>query len=111
MDTTDSTVKTVLELFWQGVSQKQICSRLKLSHAKVTQILVSAGAYDTEESTLFAKGYTISEIAKILDKKESSVVCRLPYRKGLYNADHPTVNAMRIRLWRSKKHNRGEAND
>lgn len=103
MDTMDVTVQSVLRLFEQGVSQKQICARLKLSHTKVTQILVTAGALETEESKLYAQGYTVEEIAQKLKKKPNSVKVRLPYSKGVYNAEYPTINALRIRKHRAAK--------
>lgn len=46
---------------------------------------------------------TVPEIAQILGKSEKAVFCRVPYEKGMYGAEYPTINALRIRKCRGKE--------
>jgi len=99
----DATITAVIRLREQGCSLAEISRRLKISHNKVTQILVTAGLYNTEEARLYAQGLTVPEIAARLDKSEKSVRQRVPYSKGMYNAEYPTTNALKIRALRRKE--------
>lgn len=99
----DATIQSVIRLWEQELSQKEISRRLRISEQKVCKILVTVGAIETEESRMIKSGLTVSEIAEKLGKSEKSVICRIPYEKGLYNAEYPTINAIRIRKCRDKK--------
>ena len=97
----DATFTAVSRLWEQGCSQKEICLRLNLSNSKVRKILVTIGAIETNESNLYAAGKTVEEIAEITGKTMHAVNSRIPYSKGIYNAEYPTINAMRIRKSRN----------
>lgn len=99
----DATIQSVIRLWEQELSQKEISRRLRISEQKVCKILVTVGAIETEESRMIKSGLTVSEIAEKLGKSEKSVICRIPYEKGIYNAEYPTINAIRIRKCRDKK--------
>lgn len=99
----DATFQSVLRLWEQDISQKEIARRLRISPQKVCKILVTAGAIETAESNLQKQGLTVQQIAERLEKSEKAVICRLPYDKGIYNAEYPTVNALKIRKCREKK--------
>lgn len=86
----DATFQSVLRLWEQDCSQKEIARRINISEQKVCKILVTAGAVETEESKLQKEGYTVDQIAEKLGKSEKAVICRLPYDKGIYNAEYPT---------------------
>lgn len=101
----DATVQSVLRLWEQDFSQKEIARRINISEQKVCKILVTAGAIETEESKLLKAGLTVKQIAEKLEKSEKAVICRLPYEKGIYNAEYPTINALKIRKCRNKKSN------
>ena len=98
----DAAFTAVSRLWEQGCSQKEISGRLHISQAKVRKILVTVGAIETVESRLYAAGKTVQEIAAITGKTENAVMGRIPYSKCLYNAEYPTINAMRIRKCRDK---------
>ena len=98
----DATFTAVLRLWEQELSQKEIARRLNVSEQKVRRILLTAGAIETDESRLFASGMSVSDIAAKLGKSEKAVVQRLPYSKGMYNAEYPTANALRMRSYREK---------
>ena len=98
----DATIQSVIRLWEQELSQKEISRRLGISEQKVCKILVTVGAIETVESRMIKSGLTVSEIAEKLGKSEKSVICRIPYEKGIYNAEYPTINAIRIRKCRDK---------
>lgn len=102
-DMMDATFTAVLRLWEQDCSQKEIARRLNLSEQKVRKILVTAGAIETEESKLYAKGYTAAQIMELTGKSDSAVCSRIPYSKGMYSAEYPTINALRIRKCRQKQ--------
>lgn len=107
---TDSTFSTVSQLWEHDFSKKEIARKLNLSHGKVTKILVTIGAIETEEAQMLASGMTVKEIAAKLDKTEHAVFCRVPYSKGVYDSDNPTPNAIRIRECRARKQELNENN-
>lgn len=96
----DSTVAAVVDMWASGSSMKGIVRQLGLSLSKVRRILVDNGLVDTDESLLYADGYTSAEIAQMMGKTKNAVQGRIPYEKGMYNRDSPTTNAMRIRACR-----------
>lgn len=101
----DATETAVIRLHEQGLSDNKIAQRLGIGYQKVTQILINAGLKETDESKMFADGKTVSEIAAALGKSEKAVLARIPYTKGMYGAEYPTVNAIRIRKSRERKEN------
>lgn len=102
---TDAIFESVAELWCKGFSRKQIALRLQISHHKVRKILLTLGAIDTQESLLFADGLSLKQIAEATGKTVKTVSNRVPYIKGNYNADMPTINALRIRASREKGKN------
>lgn len=99
----DATEIAVQRLYEQGYSPNMIARRIGISVQKTTKILINIGAIVTDECRLQKDGLTISEIAERLGKSEKAVLARLPYSKGLYNAEYPTTNALRIRRCRNKR--------
>nr|DAG56365.1 MAG TPA: Protein of unknown function (DUF1670) [Caudoviricetes sp.] len=98
----DATYTAVLRLWEQEHSIKDISRRLNISHGKVLKILVTAGAVETAESKMYSQGKSTAEISEALNKSEKAVSCRIPYEKGMYGAEYPTINALRIRKCREK---------
>lgn len=96
----DSTVAAVVDMWASGSSMKGIVRQLGLSLSKVRRILVDNGLVGTDESLLYADGYTPAEIAQMMGKTKNAVQGRIPYEKGMYKRDSPTTNAMRIRACR-----------
>lgn len=78
-----------------------------ISASKVKKILISEGVYENDTlrkvQKLYKSGKTPDEISQILNIKKSCVNLYLPYKKGVYNSDTPTINAERIRRCRQKK--------
>lgn len=98
----DATVQSVVRLWEQEYSRKEIARRMRISEQKVCKILVTVGAIETDEAMMFRDGYTVSQIAELLEKSEKAVIARIPYQKCIYDAEYPTINAIRIRKCRSK---------
>lgn len=98
----DATFTAVARLWEQKCSQREIANRLNISEPKVRKILITIGAIETDESQLFATGLSIEEIADKLGKSPKAVLGRLPYTKGQYGAEYPSINALRIRKSREK---------
>ena len=99
----DATYTSVIRLWEQQCSQKEIARRLNLSEAKVRKILITAGFVKTPESVMLADGLTPAEIAAKLGKSLKAVNGNLPYSKGMYDAEYPSINALRIRQSRENK--------
>lgn len=99
----DATFRAVIRLYAHEYSLKEIARRLEISEQKARKILITVGIIETVESKMLASGKSVSEIASILGKTENAVHARIPYSKGQYNAEYPTVNALRIRKCRQNK--------
>lgn len=99
----DATFTAVLRLWEQQCSQKEIARRLMISRQKVKKILLTAGCINTDDAALAEAGKTIPEIMELTGKSQSAVCANLPYDKGMYGAEYPTINALRIRECRKRK--------
>ena len=98
----DATFAAVARLWEQHCSVREIARRVKISEAKVNKILLTIGAVSPDDSKLLAAGLSVDAIAARLGKSCKAVLARLPYSKGQYGAEYPTVNALRIRRSREK---------
>lgn len=99
----DATFTSIIRLWEQGYTQTQIGRKLNLSLGKVRKILLTVGLIETEESKFLKQGLTVEEIAEKLGKTVGAVSGRIPYKKGMYNAEYPSENALKIRETRNKK--------
>ena len=98
----DATITSVVRLWEQQCSQREISRRLGISEQKVKKVLITAGCLKTRESILAQQGKTVAEIMEITGKGYTAVVSNLPYVKGIYNAEYPTINAIRIKKCRER---------
>lgn len=87
-------------------SLDEVSCKFGISKGKVKKILATEGAYENETlrrvRELSATGKSTQEIAEELKISRSCVNMYLPYKKGAYGSDTPTINAMRIREYRKK---------
>lgn len=104
----DNIADRIVRLYDADVSQKEIARMLKISYQTVRKTLCTAGRIETREMRMQADGMTPEKIAKELDKTVKAVNSRLPYTKGQYKGDTPTINALRIRACRDRKKERKE---
>lgn len=100
----DATYTTILRLWEQDLTRNQIASRMGISKQKVSRVLITVGAVETEEAALYEQGYTVEQIMQELGKSRKAVITRLPYIRCMYDAEYPTMNAIKIRRWREKQH-------
>lgn len=103
----DALITSVVRLHEQGVVNKAIAKRLKISEQKVRKILITAGAWSSARSEkiqeLQKAGKSLDEIAETLGITRNAVISYLPYDRGMKNAEYPTLNALKIRASREKK--------
>lgn len=87
-------------------SMKQTAKKFDLSVGKIRKILITTGNYYSSRASVIAErfenGETPKQIAEILSVSLQTVNNYLPYTKGHYNGNNPTINAIRIRKYRKK---------
>ena len=102
--------ETVIRLYSQNVSIKEMERRKICSLSKARKILISAGIYPTARSVqikeMIEAGATVPEIAKSFGVSVKAVNAYLPYVRGMKNAEYPSINALRIRACRARKRER-----
>lgn len=103
----DALQQTVVRLFEQGLSIKKIAVRTDSSEQKIRKILISLGLYTSEIAKniadMTAQGMGIKQIADALGISQKAVQAHMPYIKGAYGKEYPSINALRIRKCRAKK--------
>lgn len=92
---------------------KSIAAELEIAPHKARKLLITAGIRDGEEYysnarcgqilSLHREGKSMSEIMAVTGLNRTSVCCYLPYTKGLYNAKELSLDAERIRRYRSRQ--------
>ena len=91
----------------QGLSIKEIASRLDFNEHKIIKILVTAGTYENETYTQVKRlrelGLSDAEIMSELGIGRATINDYTPYTKGIYGLNNPTENAKRIRKSRGKE--------
>lgn len=84
-----------------------VANDLQITPIKVRKMLITAGYYSTAISrkvqALRDEGYSVQEIMEETGLKKASVNGYLPYTKGAYNLDRPTLYAEQGRLFRTRK--------
>lgn len=97
----------VVDLADQGLSLRKISKITGISQQKARRILISNDAWSSpqadEIAKLVASGLTVDEISEKLHLSRSIVISYLPYKKGPYYSDDPSINALRVRKCRDKK--------
>ena len=103
----DALQQTIVRLSEQGITVKQIARRTGTSEQKVRRVLITMGLWSSPLSErihrMHSSGKTLVEIAAALGMTRNNVTSYLPYNKGMYNAEYPTTNALRIRACRESK--------
>lgn len=84
-----------------------VANALNVTPIKVRKMLITAGFYSTEMSrkvqAMRECGYSIQRITEETGLKKASVNGYLPYSKGAYNLDNPSLYAEQGRLFRTRK--------
>lgn len=99
-------VNEIVKRYKQGTAINLISDTAQTSVSKVVKILVTEGVYSSDTYDMIKElrmdGVPDSEIAKICGLGKSAMDMYTPYRKGVYNSDNPTDNALRIRKSRDR---------
>lgn len=99
-------IDQVIEYYNQCLSMRQTANYFEVNQQKIKKMLITGGAYETPVSKkiieLYNSGFTPEKIQEKLKISHSTVFANLPYLKGQYNSDNPTINAIRIRKCRNK---------
>lgn len=114
----DDLLQKAVELFEEPFDDRQersedapslsyVAESLGISKPKARKLLITAGYYSTALSRQIQKlqneGLSISEIVERTGLGQTSVHCYLPYSKGAYNLENPTLYAEQGRLYRKRK--------
>ncbi len=103
----DSKFQEVTSLFDQGLSMRSIARHTGLPRQVVRRILITTGQYESENAAYLRKrseqGATIEDVAKELGITTKALIQHTPYKKGRYNLETPSPNAIRIRACRARK--------
>lgn len=104
---TSSLVEETIKMYQNGIGVKNIAAMHCISYEKTVKILVTAGVYTSEIydniKQLRESGKSDPEVCEIMAITADALNRYTPYKKGLYNSEHPTINALRIRRCREKK--------
>ena len=88
-------------------SISQVAARMGTSRMRVRKLLITAGYYTTDTSRkvqkLFDQGMSVQDISKKLKLGRSAVHNMLPYKKGIYKLEDPTLNAEQCQQFQSRK--------
>lgn len=101
------TVDKIIAYYSSCESMKETARKFGLSHQKIRKILITAGKFSSPQTNMIMslneRGLSAEEIAKKMNVTKKCVLSYLPYSKGMYYADNPTENALRIRKCKEKK--------
>lgn len=101
------TVDKIIAYYSGCESMKETARKFGLSHQKIRKILITAGKFSSPQTNMIMSlnemGLSAEEIAKKMNVTKKCVLSYLPYSKGMYYADNPTENALRIRKCKEKK--------
>ncbi|MDK6688344.1 hypothetical protein QP246_02580 [Aerococcus urinae] len=97
----------IVKTYQETGSLRETAEVVGVGWQKVRKILITAEVYGSRDAedikALYQDGFSEQEIADLLGLSISTVNSYLPYSKGEYNSDDPTINALRIRKSRNKK--------
>ncbi len=97
----------ITKYYIKSGSIKETAAVFGVGWQKARKILITDNVYESEKSKkikeMYDDGMTEGEIAEKMKMKEKTVSGYLPYRKGEYNLENPSQNAIELRKWRKKK--------
>ena len=107
----DKIMKNLLDAVTESYEEtgelKQTAVEFDMSPLKIRKLLITSRVYSNEISKvvndLRAAGKSISEIQELTGLKKSSVNGYLPYTKSIYKAEELSMNAERIKIYRTRQ--------
>lgn len=99
-------ISEIVKSYNSNMSIKEIAAWSNINTHKVIKALVTAGVYTSETydriKDMRLDGKSDNEIASTLGLSKSAMNDYTPYKKGIYNAESPTENAINIRKYRER---------
>lgn len=96
----------IIRTYLDTESVKDTAAKLETSVVKVRKVLITEGLWSSKTSLEIQHylnlGKTTAEIAEILSTTEKAVQQYLPYTRGLYNGDNPSVAAINSADYRER---------
>ena len=103
---TDNLYVEIIKTYLDTESVKLTADTLHTTPVKVRKVLITEGLWSSKKSLEIQHyvnlGKTTAEIADILSTTEKAVQQYLPYTKGLYNGDDPSVAAVNSADYRER---------
>ena len=103
---TDNLYVEIIKTYLDTESVKLTADTLHTTPVKVRKVLITEGLWSSKKSLEIQHyvnlGKTTAEIADILSTTEKAVQQYLPYTKGLYNGDNPSVAAVNSADYRER---------
>lgn len=85
---------------------ESVAEEMKTTPVRIRKMLITAGCFSSAQSRkvqeLHRRGYTIPQIREVTGLGKASVHSYLPYSKGIYNLEDPTLRAERGRVIRKR---------
>lgn len=96
----------IIRIYLDTESVKDTAAICNVSTVKVRKVLITEGMWSSRTSVeiqhYLSMGKTTAEIAQILCTTEKAVQQYLPYSRGLYGGDNPSVSAVNSALYRER---------
>lgn len=102
----DNLYNDIIQIYQETTSVKETAERLETYPIKVRRVLITEGIWHSNTSdeigSLYARGYSVSEIANALFISEKNVQSYLPYTRGQYGGDNRSKEAVRSEEYRER---------
>lgn len=96
----------IIKSYLDTESVKETAKELHTTPVKVRKVLITEGLWSSKTSVEIQHylnlGKTTAEIAEILSTTEKAVQQYLPYTKGIYKGDNPSVGALNTAEYRAR---------
>lgn len=100
-------IDDIIKVYQEKESIKATARELEVSEGVVRKALITKGAYVSplyeQIAELVKAGYSLNQIAEILEVSPSCVNANYPYVRGTYLDTDKSPNAIAIRKWRERK--------
>ena len=98
----------IIQVYAETASVKETAEKLDTYPIKVRRVLITEGLWQSNTSnqigSLYANGVSVPEIAKLLFMSEKNVQSYLPYRRGQYQGEKRSDDALRSEGYRERMH-------
>lgn len=102
----DALYVQIIKSYLDTESVKETAQELHTTPVKVRKVLITEGLWSSKTSLevqhYLNLGKTTAEIAEILSTTEKAVQQYLPYTKGIYKGDNPSVGALNTAEYRER---------